>query len=264
MPKARVNDIEMYYELHGAGEPVVLIQGLGGDHTFWTPNLPDLVSRHRILILDYRGGGKTDKPAMAYTTRMFADDIAALMGELDIARAHIVGRSMGGCIAQWLGIAHPEKVRSLMLAATWGRADGMLRHTLAAWTRIVDADGVPGLLEQILPWCWSRAFFEPEHADELAALKTLVMANTQPADAFRRQSLAGQEHDALSKLGEIRSPTLVMVGEDDILTPRKFADEIVGLIPDADLMLLPRLGHAFYEEKPQVFNKAALGFWAHC
>jgi pimeloyl-ACP methyl ester carboxylesterase len=262
MPKTLVNGIEMYYEFHGDGSPVVLIQGLGGNHTFWEPNLPQLVKRHRILLLDYRGAGDTDKPDMPYSTRLFADDIAGLMDAVGIRNAHIVGRSMGGCIAQWLGIAHPQKVRSLILAATWGRADGMLRHTLSGWTRIVEMEGLPGLLDQILPWCWSRAFFEPEQAKELATLKQLVMQNRQPADAFRRQSLAGQEHDALAELRKIRTPTAVMVGEDDILTPRKFADELVRLIPGAELMLLPRLGHAFYEERPAVFNNAALGFWA--
>jgi 3-oxoadipate enol-lactonase len=262
MPKTRVNGIDMYYELHGDGPPVVLIQGLGGNHTFWEPNLPQLVKRHRIVLLDYRGAGDTDKPDMPYSTRLFADDIAALMDAVGFSSAHIVGRSMGGCIAQWLGIAHPEKVKSLILAATWGRADGMLRHTLAAWTRVVELDGLPGLLDQILPWCWSRAFFEPAKAQELAALKALVMQNRQPADAFRRQSLAGQEHDALKDLGRIRAPTTVMVGEDDILTPRHFADELVSLIPGAELMLLPRLGHAFYEERPDVFNNAGLAFWA--
>lgn len=262
MPKVKVNDIEMYYELHGRGDPVVLIQGLGGNHTFWEPNLPQLVKKHRILLLDYRGAGNTDKPAMAYSTRMFANDIAGLMDAVGIERAHIVGRSMGGCIAQWMGIDHPKKSRSLIMAATWGRADGVLRHTLAAWTRIVELDGVPGLLDQILPWCWSREFFEPAKAKDLAALKSLVFKNNQPAAAFKRQSLAGQKHNALSQLKKISSPTLVMVGEVDILTPRKFADELVERIPGAELMLLPRLGHAFYEEKPEVFNNAALAYWS--
>jgi 3-oxoadipate enol-lactonase len=261
MPKTRVNGIDMYYELHGDGIPVVLIQGLGGTHRFWEPNLPQLLRRCRILLLDYRGGGDTDTPDMPYSTRLFADDIAGLMDAVGMKQAHIVGRSMGGCIAQWLGIAHPQNVLSLILAATWGRADGMLRHTLASWTRFVELDGLPGLLDHILPWCWSRALFEPERAAELIALRQLVMQNRQPADGFRRQSLAGQEHNALAQLPAIRAPTLVMVGEDDILTPRKFAEELVERIPGAELALFPRLGHAFYEERPAVFNNAALGFW---
>ena len=207
MPKAKVNDINMYYELHGAGDPVVLIQGLGGNHTFWQPNLPNLIKKHQILLLDYRGAGDSDKPDMPYSTRLFADDIAALMEALDIPRAISSGRSMGGCIAQYLGIAHPDKVRSLVLAATWGRADEALKLCLANWSKIVELVGLEGLFDHVLPWCWTREFFEPEHAEELAELKRLVYANRQPRDAFVRQSLAGQEHDALSGCPRFRLDT---------------------------------------------------------
>jgi 3-oxoadipate enol-lactonase len=262
MPKVKVNGLNMYYELHGQGDPVILIQGLGGNHTFWNPNLPQLVKRHRIVLLDYRGAGLTDKPKMAYSTKMFADDIAGLMEALDIPRAHVVGRSMGGCIGQWLGIRHPTKVRSLILAATWGRADGMLKLCLDNWSRIVARSGLGDLFPHILPWCWTRDFFEPENATALARLKKLVYANRQPREAFIRQSLAGQRHDAIRHLSRIQAPTLVVVGEADILTPRRLSDEIVARIPTARLHLIPGLGHAFYEEKPEVFNRVALDFWA--
>jgi pimeloyl-ACP methyl ester carboxylesterase len=262
MPKVKVNGINMYYELHGKGDPVVLVQGLGGNHTFWEPNLPQLVKRHRIVLLDYRGAGLTDKPKMAYSTKMFADDIAGLMDALDIPKAHVVGRSMGGCIGQWLGIQHPKKLRSLILAATWGCADGMLTLCLNNWAKIVARSGLGGLFPHILPWCWTRDFFEPKNAKELAKLKRLVYSNRQPRDAFIRQSLAGQRHDAIRYLSRITAPTLVVVGEADILTPRKFSDEIVAAIPAAKLHLIPGLGHAFYEERPEVFNRVALDFWA--
>lgn len=262
MPRVKVNGLNMYYELHGKGDPVVLIQGLGGNHTFWNPNLPQLVKRHRVLLLDYRGAGLTDKPKMAYSTKMFADDIGGLMDALDITRAHVVGRSMGGCIGQWLGIRHPKKVRSLILAATWGRADGMLKLCLDNWARIVARSGLGGLFPHILPWCWTRDFFEPKNATALARLKKLVYANRQPRDAFIRQSLAGKRHDAIRHLSRIQAPTLVVVGEADILTPRKLSDEIVAGISTAKLHLIPGLGHAFYEEKPEVFNRVALDFWA--
>jgi 3-oxoadipate enol-lactonase len=220
------------------------------------------VKRHRIVLLDYRGAGLTDKPKMTYSTKLFADDIADLMDALDIPRAHVVGRSMGGCVGQWLGIRHPTKVRSLILAATWGRADGMLKLCLDNWAQIVATNGLGGLFPHILPWCWTRTFFEPEYAKALAKLKKLVYANRQPRDAFIRQSLAGQRHDAIRHLPRIKAPTLVVVGTVDILTPRAFSDEIVARIPTAKLHLIPGLGHAFYEEKPQVFNRVALDFWA--
>lgn len=262
MPKTRVNGIEMYYEIHGAGgEPVVLIQGLGANRMFWQPNLPALAAKHRILLLDYRGSGDTDKPNEAYSTAQFADDIAALMEAVGFPRAHVVGRSMGGCIAQWLGIAHPDKVRSLILAATWGRADGMLRQALESWANLLERAGTEGLFEQAFLWCYTRDFFEPENAAALSALKTLVGGNRPPADAFRRQSRAGQAHDALERLAAIRTPTLVVVGQEDILTPRKFSEELAARIRGAELRVLPGLGHAFYEQAPPVFNELAEAFW---
>jgi pimeloyl-ACP methyl ester carboxylesterase len=260
--KVKVKDIEMYYELHGTGDPVVLIQGLGGNHTFWEPNLPELTKKHKIILLDYRGSGDTDKPNMPYSTRQFADDIAGLMSALGIEKAHIVGRSMGGCIGQWLGIDHPEKVRSLLLAATWARADGCLKMMLANWSKIVEMAGVQGLLEQVLPWCWTRGFFEPEKAEELETLKKMVFKNRQPADAFARQSKAGQDHDARSELSKIKSPTLVAVGDADILTPPSLSEELVKAIPGAKLRMVPGYGHAFYEERPDIFNEICLEFWA--
>lgn len=262
MPKVKVNDIQMYYEIHGTGDPVVLIQGLAADRTFWGPNLSGLIKKHQILLLDYRGAGDTDKPATPYSTKMFADDIAGLLEAVGIAPAHIVGRSMGGCIAQWLGILHPTRVRSLILAATWARADAFLRRSLRAWTSLVEKQGLEGLFEQALLWCYTRDFFEPENARALEGLEKLVFANRQPADAFRRQSLAGQEHDALDRLPRITAPTLVVVGEQDILTPRKLSEELAAMIPKAELRVLPSLGHAFYEQRPEVFNRLALEFWA--
>lgn len=263
MPKARVNGIDMYYEDHGVdADPVVLIQGLGANRTFWEPNLPALVERHRILLLDYRGSGDTDRPAGTYSTKQFADDIAALMDTVGFPKAHVVGRSMGGCIAQWMGIAHPDKVRSLILAATWGRADGMLRRTLESWANLLEKAGVEALFEQAFLWCYTRDFFEPRHAAALKALDTLVRGHRPPPDAFRRQSRAGQEHDALDRLGSIAAPTLVLVGEEDILTPPRFSKELAERIPDGTLRVLERLGHAFYEQEPEVFNQAAEEFWS--
>jgi pimeloyl-ACP methyl ester carboxylesterase len=138
----------------------------------------------------------------------------------------------------------------------------MLKLCLDNWSKIVARQGLGGLFDHILPWCWTRGFFEPRNARALAKLKRLVYANRQPRDAFVRQSLAGRRHDAIRHLPRIKAPTLVVVGEADILTPRKFADELVARIPGARLELVPGLGHAFYEERPEVFNRVALEFWA--
>lgn len=199
---------------------------------------------------------------MPYSTRLFADDIVGLMDAVGISCAHIVGRSVGGCIAQWLAMAHPEKVRNVIIAATWGRADAFFKRSLRGWTNLVEKLGLPGLFEQALLSCYTRDFFEPQNSAALEELEKLVSANQQPAEAFARQSLAGQEHDALGERHKIQAPTLVVVGQEDILTPPKFSEELATRIPGAVLTVLPGLGHAFYEQRPVMFNELALKFWA--
>lgn len=261
MPRVTVNDINMHYEVHGTGDPVVLIQGLGGNHTFWYPNLPELKKHFRIVLLDYRGSGDTDKPDMPYTIRMFADDIAALMGTIGLSRAHVVGRSMGGCIAQELAINHPDRVRSLILAATWAKADGYLARLFEARIRLVEKVGLKGMFETGVFMSYTREFFDPTRAQDREDLERLVFANDQPPRFFALQALAGRDHDARDRLARITAPTLVVVGTQDLMCPPPFSREITDRIPGATLKVLDGLGHAFYEQAPEVFNTLAMEFW---
>ncbi|HLH62615.1 MAG TPA: alpha/beta hydrolase [Ktedonobacteraceae bacterium] len=118
MPTVRVNDIDMYYEIHGAGEPLVLIAGLNSDHAMYRGVLPQLAAKYRVIAFDNRGVGQTDKPDIPYSIEMMANDTAGLLQALDITRAHILGTSMGGRIAVALTLKHPDLVKSLILVST--------------------------------------------------------------------------------------------------------------------------------------------------
>ncbi len=264
MPRIQVGDTHIYYEQHGAGDDVLLIQGLGANHRFWAPLLPPFTREFRVTLFDWRGTGLSDKPDKPVTTRMLAADAAGLLDVLGIARAHVVGRSMGGCIAQHLAIERPERVRSLLLAATWAKADAMLRRVLKSWADILERMGMESLMEQAFFWCFPRGVFEPEGQRELSLIGEVVGDAAklgQPADAFRRLSTAGQEHDAVSELGRIQAPTLVMVGSEDILTPIHLARVLAEGIPKARLRIVPGGGHAFYEHMPALFAEEAIEFW---
>lgn len=133
MPFARVRDIEVYYEFHGDGTPLVMINGLSADHSTWGCQIPAYSQKFRCLIFDNRGVGQTSKPVGPYTCRQFADDTAALMSTLGLTRDHLVGASMGGAIAQEFAINYPEKVISLPSYCSWAKSDNYLANLFATW-----------------------------------------------------------------------------------------------------------------------------------
>src|SRR5712692_10433966 len=118
MPTIKVNDIHMYYEIHGEGEPLVLIVGLGTDISEWDGIIRWLAKKYRVLAFDNRGAGRTDKPDMPYSIEMMADDTEGLMNALAMQRAHILGISMGGRTALALALRHPQRVKRLVLVST--------------------------------------------------------------------------------------------------------------------------------------------------
>src|SRR5690348_12765108 len=132
MPKANIGDAEIYYEEHGRGEPLLLVSGLGGAAAYWKPNLPALSAHYRVVVHDHRGAGQSTHSRIRYSVEQMTDDLLRLMDHLKIDRAHIVGHSTGGAIGQILAITRPERVKSLVLFATWTKADKFFRQLFAA------------------------------------------------------------------------------------------------------------------------------------
>src|SRR4030042_4514445 len=148
MPRQKVNDIEIYYELHGQGEPLVLIMGLRRNIEWWYLQIPTLSKHFKVLAFDNRGAGRSDKPKMDYSIRLFADDAAELMKTVQIGRAHIIGISMGGYIAQELAINYPEMVRGLILGCTSAGGERVVLMSPDRLTKFTANEGLTP--EQIL------------------------------------------------------------------------------------------------------------------
>ncbi len=263
MPKVPVNDIEMHYLEAGAGEPLVLIMGFGADHTAWGFQIPAFAERYRVIAFDNRGAGQTDAPDRPYTTRMMAGDTAGLMDVLGIDRAHVIGLSMGGMIAQELALARPERVRSLHLGCTLSRPDAYTLALTAAWRDIRTSLDRAAWLRTLGLWLFAPATYR-ERPDLVDTVLQNSLANPHPQSltGFLGQSDAVAAHDALNRLGAIRCPTLVSVAEEDILVPPRFSRELAARIPGAALRIVPGAGHGYFLERADTFNALCLEFLA--
>lgn len=209
MPTVSVDGLRMYYELAGAGPPLVLIGGLGLDVSECGQLIDALATRYRVLAFDNRGAGRSDKPDVPYTISQMADDAAGLMRALGIERAHVVGMSLGGRIALDLALEHPQRVRSLILVSTSARVE-------RRWTL-----GLLGLVS---------LFFRGRYP--------------QPRYAFRRQREASDRYDRTGELSELQVPTLIVHGRHDHIVPYRLAEDMAAGIPGARLVLVDS-GHIY-------------------
>lgn len=264
MPTVKVGDINMYYEVHGEGEPLLLIMGLGVDVTGWEFfQIPEFSKRYRVIAFDNRGVGRTDAPDAPYSIQMMADDTGRLLDALGVEKAHVLGLSMGGMIAQELALKYPQRVTSLILATTAARQSGLSAHICDTWRRMME-EGVSQetQLRNTLSWGFTDSFFENAEQVQVVIDTMLANPNPQPAYAFVRQVVACVEHDTRERIGQITAPTLVLVGKEDILLPVKLSEELAAGIPDAELVVLEGAGHGFPIEIADKFNQAVLEFLA--
>jgi 3-oxoadipate enol-lactonase len=261
MPTTRSGDADIHYELHGdgPGQPALMLMGLGTDLDGWERVTPALGKRRRLLLLDNRGVGRSSKPRGPYTTALLADDAAAVMEAAGIGRAHVVGISLGGAIAQELALRHPERVRSLALLATFAGLDARMRATadegtqkiaaragaaknmMASMQAMADANVPvdPKMIYQFLmPLVLSKEFMERERA-ELRAIFERSMSRGISMHGFAAQLGAAWSHDTVARLGEIKVPTLVATGTADRLVPPTQSRVLHDKIPGARYAEIP-------------------------
>ena len=261
MPAVQINGISMYYEIHGKGIPLVLIMGLRRNLEWWYCQIPELAKRFRVIAFDNRGAGRSDKPDMEYSIRLFAEDTACLMDALGLPDAHILGVSMGGYIAQELAINYPGKVKSLILGCT---GCGGKRAVLMSPERMKKFTANEGLTPaQILRKDMDIYFSDPfitTHPDQVQNFIDISLKYYQPADAFFRQFAACQRHDTADRLGGIRVPVLLVTGDDDPLVPSQNSFILKELLPASRLEIFPHGRHAFFIEEAVGFNRMVIEF----
>jgi len=261
MANVNVNGCEIYYEVHGQGDPLVLIMGLRRNVEWWFRQIPALSEHFQVIAFDNRGAGRSDKPVMEYSMRLFADDTAGLMKALDISKAHILGISMGGYLAQELALNYPAKVKSLVLGCTGCGGD---RAVIMSPERMEKFTANKGLTpEEILRKDMDIYFsddYVDQHPEKIKEFVEISMRHYQPADAFLRQFDACLRHDTGDRLNQLSAPTLIMTGDDDPLVPPQNSHILKDLIPGADLSVFAGGRHCFFIETADQFNKKAVDF----
>lgn len=263
MPRARVGDIEMHWVEAGAGDPLVLIMGFGGDHTAWAFQVPALSERYRVIAFDNRGAGQTDQPDAPYAIAQMAGDTVGLMDALGVDRAHVLGVSMGGMIAQEVALRYPARVRTLQLHCTYARPDAYTRALLGTWR--VERESLPreAFVRASFFWLFGRQTYG-ERPDLVKAIEATALAQPYPQslEGWLGQAEACVAHDALDRLKDIACPTLVSVADGDILVPPRYSREIAARIPGATLRIVPGAGHVYFWERADLFNAMCLEFLA--
>jgi pimeloyl-ACP methyl ester carboxylesterase len=265
MPHLKVQDTEIYYEVHGDGPPFLFCSVTGLDHQAWKFHQVREFSRdHKVIVFDYRGTGKSSKTVQKYTIEMFTGDAAAILDHVGAEQAIVCGHSMGGVVAQLLALDYPQKVKKLVLASSGSSHPGAKGIPLAMCRDMVRM-GFEGYIRQhTIETGWTKEFVTA-HPDLIETFLQVRMSGIAPLENYLHFVLARQEHDHTDRLQEIRVPTLVLVGDDEKhgatdKTHWHAAHELARAIPDAKLVVLPGQGHHYLATNPEVAHKAIREF----
>ena len=241
MPKIAIGDALIHYHVHGHGEPVLLIAGLASDLYTWKKALPELEHRHQVIVFDNRGAGLTETSTDPFTMATLSDDAAGLLAALDIAKAHIVGWSMGGNVAQEFALRHPQRVSALVLMSTYMKEPDRSRYALDVLIHAVrEGATMDTFMMMMRAWCSTNRAF----ADVQASWSQQPRGNPPiTIDGVSRQKHALDGFDTRGRARDIAFPTLVLHGTEDIMVPPQFGQDLASEIPGAELRLVEGAGH---------------------
>lgn len=257
MPSVLTNGLNINYEIHGEGPPLLMIMGITAPGAIWEKHLNYWKNYFTCIIMDNRGVGDSDKPIGPYSTVEMANDCNGLLEALQITNVSVVGVSMGSTIAMQLYLSYPHKVSAMVLMCPWARCDAMAKaifsHMIAIKEKL-QPDEFARYIQLLIfhKSSWDNTELHQEMIN--ARLAALQDPKPQPFYALEAQAIACMEHDVLNKLSEIKVPCMVMGGKQDIFTPEWMSKEVADTIPGAVLHLYDHSGHAFHWENLEDFN----------
>ncbi len=256
MPKVKVGDINMYYELHGEGEPLVMICGGGGSTQDYHSLIPLYSREYRLVLFDNRGSGQSDAPDIPYTMEMLADDLAGLLDAIGVKAAHVSGISFGGGIAQYFALRYPERVLSLILRSTScdpPRPSAEAAQALAEMTKLPPLERAKAMMGRLV-----TSQYAERNPDIVQRMAERIIEHPAPPHGVMRQRQAEGE-PICQRLAEIKAPTLVIHGDSDQLIPVENARILASRIPNSELVIFENTGHILLEAENEL-NRITLEF----
>jgi 3-oxoadipate enol-lactonase len=259
---ARIGAHDIHYVDEGRGFPLLLIHGLAGDHSAWTPQIAAWSDAHRVIAPDSRGAGRSSQVDETITTEDMARDMLALLDALGIAKAHVLGRSMGGAIAQHMALLAPERVHTLMMCASFARLDAFGRRVLSNMREVLELTGSWAAHARHSVQNFVSTDFFDANPDRIAAIEQLIGGETRLQACYVQQNYACLAHDTLARLTEIRCPTLIMGGGRDPICPPACTRWMSERIKHAETVVFEHSSHFFLMEEPERFMATMNGWLA--
>ena len=265
MPYVTLEDVEIYFEIHGpeSGQPLLLLEGLGYDSWMWFRQLPEFSKNYKCIVVDNRGGGKSSKPDYPYETSMFAKDAIGVLDYLNIQKVHVLGISLGGFIAQEIALTYPDRIISLIIAsASFGGPNAPVasQETVA---KILTSPSETVSLEEAYNIRMSVVASKEWLQENKKLLEQIILwreENPQPNNARLNQAHASSTFNVEDKISSIQVPTLIIHGDSDIVVPTRNAELIHEKISNSKLVLIKGGQHWSFIQYYEQFNRAVLDF----
>jgi 3-oxoadipate enol-lactonase len=260
----RSNGQELYFEIHGEGPPLVLIMGIGYDSSLWSLHqVPALSRQFKVIVFDNRDVGRSSRAHAQYDIADMAQDLVGLLDALEIERTHLLGLSMGCMIAQEFALRHADRVDRLVLSGPDAAPARSALHPIRSWSRVKEHDTTGAIFAtEQFTWLFSSTF--RRNSEAVGQTVAFLSSNPFPiaADAYARQAQAYLSYDPSGRLADIEARTLVIVGEQDLLTPPWIAREVADAIPGARCEVITGSGasHVVPLERPDDFNRLVEDF----
>lgn len=256
-----VNGIDLYYEQYGQGRTLVLIAGLASDSQSWLPIVEELSQRYHIVLLDNRGSGRTKPLDTEITIEAMADDTIALIKHLNLSSVDIVGHSMGGFIALDCSIRYPEYVSKLILVGTSAFNSTCNNALFSDWVSYLENDMDKKLwFKNIFYWIFTKEFFEDREVVEFALNFATEYSYPQTDMAFKNQVKAIKAFNCLKDLPHVKSKTLAIFGEKDLLFSPKESIKILSAIPMLEMVTVSSAAHSVHTQQPKAFIRSIEAF----